>query len=246
MTMNHLYRITLVEARLLAREPAPWLAAVLLPTIVLLAIGTLFPLGGPDPSLGGRRYIDLFVPSMIVLSLASLGLNTMPGRLAKYREGGVLRRLSTTPASPATLLVAQLLINALVAILAVALLIVVGNVAFAIPLPKDLLGFLAAFSLGMSSLFALGLLVAAVAPTTGAATAMFLPLFAAVMFLGGVYLPRWLLPEIIVRIGDFTPPGVQALLDTWSGTPPQLLPLVVMGAITVVAGMLATRSFRWE
>ena len=37
------------------------------------------------------------------------------------------------------------------------------------------------------------------------------------MFLGGVYLPRWLLPEVLVRIGDFTPPGVQALLDAWSG-----------------------------
>ena len=126
------------------------------------------------------------------------------------------------------------------------LLVVVGNVAFGIPLPKDPLGFLAAFALGMSSLFALGLLVAAIAPTTGAATAMFLPLFVAVMFLGGVYLPRWLLPEFLVRIGDFTPPGVQSLLDAWSGTTPQVLPLVVMAAITVVAGWLAARAFRWE
>ena len=63
----------------------------------------------------------------------------------------------------------------------------------------------------MSSLFALGLLVAAVAPTTGAATAIVLPMFFAVMFLGGVYLPRWLLPDVLVRIGDFTPPGVQGL-----------------------------------
>ena len=99
--MNHLSRITLVEAKLFAREPAPWLAGVLLPTIVLLAIGALFPPEAPDPTLGGLRYIDLFIPSMIVLSLASLGLNTLPGRLAKYRERGVLRRLSTTPASAA-------------------------------------------------------------------------------------------------------------------------------------------------
>jgi ABC-2 type transport system permease protein len=244
--MNHLYRITLVEAKLFAREPAPWLAAVLLPTVVLVAIGVLFAPHTPDPLLGGQRFIDLFVPSMVVLSLATLGVNTLPGRLATYRERGILRRLSTTPASPAALLVAQLLINAAVATIAVALLVVVGNVAFGIPLPKDPLGFAAAFTLGMSSLFALGLLVAAIAPTTGAATAMFLPLFAAVMFLGGVYLPRWLLPEVLVRLGDVTPPGVQAMLDAWSGTPPQVGPLAVMGAITIVAGWLAARSFRWE
>ncbi len=205
--MNHLTKITLVEAKLFAREPAPWLAGLLLPTIVLVAIGILFAPPAPDPALGGQRYIDLFVPSMIVLSLASLGVNTLPGRLARYRERGVLRRLSASPASPAELLVAQLVINAAVATAAVVLLIAVGNVAFGIPLPKDPLGFLAAFALGMSSLFALGLLVAAIAPTTGAATAMFLPLFVTVMFLGGVYLPRWLLPEFLVRIGDFTPPG---------------------------------------
>lgn len=244
--MNHLSRITFVEAKLLTREPAPWLAAVLLPTVVLVAIGILFAPEIPDPQLGGQRYIDLFVPSMVVLSLASIGVNTMPGRLARYRERGVLRRLSTTPASPAALLVAQLLINAVIAIAALVLLIGVGNLAFGIPLPKDPLGFVVAFTLGMSSLFALGLLIAAVAPTTGAATAMFLPLFAAVMFLGGVYLPRWLLPEFLVRIGAFTPPGVQGLLDAWSGKSPEVLPLVVMGAITVLAGWLAARTFRWE
>ena len=68
---------------------------------------------------------------------------------------------------------------------------------------------------------------------------MFLPLFFAVMFLGGVYLPRWLLPEFLVRLGDFTPPGVQALTDAWSGTPPQVLPLIVLALITVGAGWLA-------
>ena len=244
--MNDLARITLVEAKLFIREPAAWLAAVLLPTIVLVVVGLLFGPPKPDPLLGGMRYLDLFVPSMIVLSLATLGVNTLPTRLAKYRERGVLRRLSTTPASPAALLVAQLVVNAIVAIVAVALLVIVGNIVFAIPLPQHPLGFLASFALGMSSIFALGLLIAALAPTTGAATAMFLPVFVTVMFLGGVYLPRWLLPEFLVRLGEFTPPGVQALTDAWLGMPPQILPLVGLAAITAVAGWVAARSFRWE
>ena len=78
------------------------------------------------------------------------------------------------------------------------------------------------------------------------ATALFVPLFALVMFLGGVYLPRMMLPEILVRIGDYTPPGIQALLDSWSGTSPQLAHLAVMGLITVAAGAVAARRFRWE
>ena len=98
----------------------------------------------------------------------------------------------------------------------------------------------------MAALFTLGLLVAAVAPTTNIATALFIPLFAAVMFLGGVYLPRMLLPEFLVRIGDYTPPGVQALMEAWFGATPQLTQLGVMALITVVAGAIAAKRFRWE
>ena len=106
--------------------------------------------------------------------------------------------------------------------------------------------YVAAFVLGLSSLFAIGLLLAAVAPSSRVATAVAIPLFFAVMLLGGVYLPRVYLPEILIRIGDFTPPGVQGLQDAWLGTAPQLLPLAVLAAITVVGGFVASRVFRWE
>jgi len=240
-----LTRITAVEARLFFREPGVWLLTILLPTIVLVVVGSLFGTEA-DPALGGRRWIDIFAPSMVVMTLAILGVNTLPARLVKYREKGVLRRLSTTPADPWSLLTAQLIVNMGVAVISVAILIVVGNVVFGIPFPLDPLGFAAAFVLGMSALFALGLLVAAVAPTPGMATALFVPLFALVMFLGGVYLPRQMLPDFLIRIGNYTPPGVQALLDAWSGTSPQLSQLAVMALVTGVAGFAAARRFRWE
>jgi len=240
-----LTRITATEARLFFREPGVWLLTILLPTMVLVIVGLMFGTH-PDPALGGRRWIDIFAPSMVVMNLAILGVNTLPARLVKYRERGVMRRLSTTPASPGSLLIAQLVVNMGVAVVSLALLIVVGNLVLQIPLPKDLIGFAVAFLLGMSALFSLGLLVAAVSPTTGIATALFVPLFALVMFLGGVYLPRQMLPDVLIRIGDYTPPGVQGLLDAWSGTPPQLAQLAVMGLITVVAGAAAARRFRWE
>ena len=69
----------------------------------------------------------------------------------------------------------------------------------------------------MTSLFAIGLLVAAVAPSNRVATAVAIPMFFVVMFLGGVYLPRVYLPDVLIRIGDFTPPGVQGLQDAWLG-----------------------------
>jgi ABC-2 type transport system permease protein len=245
--MKALAKVTSVEAKLFFREPGTWIVAVLLPTIVLVVIGLLFGPHRPDPKLGGERFIDQFVPSMVVITLATLGANTLPARLVKYREQGVLRRLSTTPADPSALLIAQLLINIVVAVAGLVLLIVVGALAFQVPLPQDPVGFMAAFALGMTSLLALGLLIAALAPTTAAAAAMIVPLFILVMFLGGVYLPRMFLPDFLQRIGEYTPPGVQSLIDTWMGTAaPQVGPLAIMAVITVVAGAAAARLFRWE
>jgi ABC-2 type transport system permease protein len=244
--MNEFRKILTVETKLLLRDPTSWLVAIILPSAVLLIVGLVFAPHRPDPALGGLRFIDIFVPSMIVITLATLGLQTLPIRMATYREKGVLRRLSTTPMHPARLLAAQLLIYMVTAVIALALLVVVGHVAFAIPLPLDPIGYVAAFLLGMSSLFALGLLIAALAPTARAGTAFGLPLFFAAMFLGGVYLPRWLLPDTVVAIGEFVPPGVEGLQDAWLGLTVNLVPLALMAAITVAIGAVAVRSFRWE
>jgi ABC-2 type transport system permease protein len=244
--LSELAKITRVEAKLFFREPATWIVSLVLPTFVLLVFGAIFAPHRPDKALGGHRFIDLFVPSLVVITLATLGLNSLPIRLASYREKGVLRRLSMTPVSPEKLLIAQLVINTSVAIAAVLLLILVGRLAFRIPLPVHAAGFVAAFLLGMASLSALGMLVAAVAPTARAGAALSLPAYFVTMFLGGVYVPRVFLPAFLVRMGDYAPPGVQSILDAWMGTAPHPLQLAVMAAITLVAGATAARLFRWE
>jgi ABC-2 type transport system permease protein len=244
--MNEFIALVRTEAKLLLREPITWLAAIALPTAVLLIFGTMFASAPPDPDLGGLRFIEVFVPSLVVITLGTLGIQTLPIRLATYRERGILRRLSTTPAHPLRLLVAQLAVYLVTAVVALLLLIVVARVAFDVPLPRDPLAYLATFTLGMSSLFVVGLLLAAVAPSARVATAVAIPLFFAVMFLGGVYIPRAALGDTLMHIGEFTPPGVQGLQDAWMGTPPQLAPLAVMALVTVVGGAVAARAFKWE
>jgi ABC-2 type transport system permease protein len=244
--MNELRTLIATEAKLLFRDPITWLAAIALPTAILLIFGSIFAPHRPDPALGGLRFIDVFVPSLIVISVGTLGIQTLPIRLATYREKGVLRRMSTTPAHPLRLLGAQLVIYMVTAVIGLIALVIVARLAFDVPLPRDPLGYVVAFLLGMTSLYAIGLIVAAVAPSSRTATAIAIPLFFLVMFLGGVYLPRVFLPDILVRIGDFTPPGVQGLQDTWLGAPPDLAPLLGMALVTVVLGTVAVRLFRWE
>jgi ABC-2 type transport system permease protein len=68
------------------------------------------------------------------------------------------------------------------------------------------------------------------------------------MFLAGLYFPREVMPEVLRRIGDFTPlgAGVQALQDATTGAWPQPLHLAVLAAIAIGASLTAARLFRWE
>ena len=245
MNAHALAAMTRTETRLFLREPLIWGAAVILPTAVLVILGAIFG-NTPDPQFGGYGFLTLFTPSLVVITLATLTVNTFTSRMGTYREQGVLRRLSTTPVRPATLLAAQLAINIVTAFIAVAVLIGVAYVAFGVPLPQAPLAFAVALGVGAAALFGLALLIAAVVPSAGAANAVSLPVFFAVMFFGGVYLPQWLLPDFLNKIGEFIPPGVHGILDAWLGAPLQLAPLIVMGVIAVVAGAVAARTFRWE
>lgn len=197
--MKKLAKITLVETKLFFREPAAWLIALLLPAVVLMILGSIESMRVPQELFGGQRFVDILLPSLLVITLATLGVSTLPMRLITQREKGVLRRLSTTPAQPVTLLVAQLIINFTLAIVEVFLLVAVGNILFDVLLPQNGTGFALSFFLGLASVFTLGLMIAAVAPSSRVGSALAMPLYFVVMFLGGAYhtahwVSRWFWP----------------------------------------------------
>jgi ABC-2 type transport system permease protein len=244
--MTALGKLVQIEARLFLRDPMSFTIGLLLPTVVLIGLGAIPILREPSPDMGGQRFIDYFAPSTIVMAVAVIGLTNLPAVLATYREQGVLRRMRTTPIHPAKLLLAQLIVNIGASLASALLVITAGKLVFDVPMPQHPWGFAIAFVLGISSVFAIGMLVAAVAPTARAASGLSTVLFMSVMFFGGVYLPRFMLPDAVARIGDYVPPGVQSLLDAWTGTAPAVIPLVAMAATALAAGAVAARVFKWE
>jgi ABC-2 type transport system permease protein len=244
--VNTFAKITATEAKLFLRTPFMPLAGILFPAVLLLAIGAIPGMTEPSPAAGGYRFIDAWVPSLIVISLAMLALQSIPGAVATYREQGVLRRLATTPVHPANLLGAQLLIHVVIALAGIGLVLGLANVVYDVPMPKHPAAFVATLLLGVVSMFALGLIAAAVASTSKAANGVAMIAFLPTMFFGGVYLPRPLLPEVLRRIGDYLPPGSQPLQDAWVGNGVQPLQLVVLAAFAVVGTALAAKLFRWE
>jgi len=246
--VNILYRLTATETKLTLREPVVVFFAVVLPPLLLTILGLVPAFREANPDLGGARTIDLYAPIVIVMAIAMLALSVLPQAFAANREKGVLRRMATTPVRPAALLTAQLLTCVLFSLVATVVVLVIGRLAYDVALPANLVGYLLIYVLGLVTMLSLGLLIAALAPTTSAASAIGTILFFPLLFFAGLWAPRETMSELLRRISDFTPlgAGVQALNDAAAGAWPQLLHVAVMVGWTVLTGGLAARYFRWQ
>ena len=247
--MSALATLTVTESKLFRRDGMSLFFGLIFPPLLFLALGALIP-GFLDPNddLGGLRLVDLYLPIVIGLALATLALSTLPTYLATYREKGVLRRLATTPVRPSTLLEAQLLLNVVVAVIAVAVTIALAVIVFDVDAPGNAVGFLLAFVLTAAAMFSVGLLIAAVSPRATVASGIGMAVYFPSLFFAGVYFPRDAMSDTLRAVSDATPigSGVQALQDALAGDWPQPLNLAILVAWTVAAGLLAARVFRWE
>ena len=245
--MSALTKITTVEAKLFFRDPTAAIMTFALPIGLLVIFGSIGIGESPEGSDDGVS--EAFLPVMTLsLAAAMLGFSILPTILASYREKGVLRRLSVTPVNPINVLSAQLLVNLAAAVFAAFVVLVLGAVAYDLGSPGDVLGFAVAFVLMTAAIFAIGLLVAALAPTGKSATSIGMLLFFPSMFFAGVWTPGDLMPEWARPIRDVSPmgAGMEAMQDAWDGAWPAAVNLTALVVVTVVAGLAAARLFRWE
>jgi ABC-2 type transport system permease protein len=182
------------------------------------------------------------------VAVASLALTVLPQLLASYRQQGILRRLRTTPMRPVVLLLAQLLMcTGLGAVSSLAVL-VIARVPHGVALPQNLLSFALGLLLTSAAMMGLGLLLGALAPSGPSASGFGMLLYFPLLFLGGLWLPREAMPEVLRLLSDLSPLGAgvaslqQAAVGGWP-EPGHLLVLVLWSAVTIAA---ASRFFRWD
>jgi ABC-2 type transport system permease protein len=240
-------RLIRTELTLYFRDFAAVFFGIVLSPLILVILGCVPAFRQADPALGGASVIALYVPIMLTMAIAMIGLSTMPAQLATYRERGILRRLSTTPVRPRDLLAAQAVVQMSMLVLAAGLVVLIGRIAFGVALPDNPLAFLATFLLATGALFGIGLMLASSRTSklaAGLGSAVFFPL----MFLAGLWVPRAVMPHALRAISDLSPlgAGVQALQDASAGHWPRMLHLGVLALWAGSAWLGALRLFRWQ
>jgi ABC-2 type transport system permease protein len=245
--MTGLGKLTRAEFRLLLRDPGVAFVMVI-PVLLVTIFGLLPSTGQPSEDFGGGRMIDYFVPPILTLIIGMMALNALSSVLATYRERGILRKMAVTPVRPVTLMLAQGIVNMALLTGVAVLVLAIGGFAFDVAIPRQLGGFVLAFVLCVSAMFAVGLLIAALAPTGKAANGIGTVAFFPLAFLAGLWTPGPLMPDVVRRISDFSPLGAgsQAMMRAWEGSFPEPLHLGVLLVFTLGVGFVAARLFRWE
>jgi len=244
--MNALLTLTRTEAALLAREPAAVAFTLLLPLILLVLNGS----GGnaPDPTFGGAGLIDVLVPGYLVYVMATSALMQLPETLADYRDRGILRRMRITPLKPWQILGSHAGTQLAMSAAGSALLITVGLAAYDLTVPRSVTLTLLALAVAAVSLMSLGFLLGALLPSVRTTQAVAAALYFPAIFISGALFPREVLPTYAQAIGDWLPMtyAVAIIREAWTMGTLDGVALAVLAGTTVVASVVAVRTFRWE
>lgn len=235
------------EARLLARNPAVVIWTAILPVLAAIILGAIPGVRAPSKALGGLSFFAVYQPVLIFFAITLLAMQALPDVLTRYREMGVLKRLRTTPVSPALLLSAQLVLMLGVAIVCMVLM-VVGPGLVGAPWPDNVTGLVVTYLLGAWAMLGLGMVIASLFHSAKVASGFGSFLFFVLQFFAGLWWQRPAMPDWLRHISDLTPSGaaVQGLTDSALGDWPSILHLVVLAVWGAATSWLAVRLFTWE
>ena len=232
------------------RNPASVFFTVLFPVILLVIFGVAFG-DQTVESGGGVEATTYYVPAIVTVAVISATMQSLAMSLVIAREDGRLKRGRGTP-MPAWVFVAGRIGNSIVvALLMMALIAVIGRLAFGVPIPWDRLpALLVTLAIGAAAFCCLGIALTAAIPSQDAAApivnALLLPLY----FLSGVFIPDDELPAGVIDLANHFPvrdffEAIFAAYVPGAGSAPAWGDLAVV-AIWGVAGLvLAVRFFRW-
>lgn len=245
--MSALTVMTKNEGRLFLREPAAVFWSLAFPIALLVIFGLIPAFRTTDPDTG-LRLINVYTPTVILLAMTFLAVSGLPTTVTIYRERLILKRLATTPIGRTKMLGAQLIVNLVFEACMIVVVLAIARLAYDVPLADNIIGYLLSLVLIAIVLLSLGLLVAAVVPTSKVATAVGTILFFPLMFFAGLWVPIQAMPHTLASISTYTPLGAatKCLEAAAAGDWPGIGYVGALIAYAVVFGGLAVKLFRWE
>lgn len=201
--------------------------------------------------LGQIRVIQYYVPAFAAYGVMSACFSVLCINLVVRRETGLLKRLRLSPLPTWVMLGGLLLSTFIVVVIQVALLLIIGRVAYDVQLPHTPLALALTLAVGVLCFTALGIAASTFVPNQEAAGPIVNIVFFVLLFLSGLYYPLQsgsalarvaaYFPVRHLITATFAPFDNRQHVSPWAWN--DLLTMAIWG---VVASYVALRRFRFE
>jgi ABC-2 type transport system permease protein len=237
--MRSLLRLATTELKLFVREPMVLTFVFAFPVLTVLILGGVFD--EDDPNFEGALPSDYYVAAYIGVVIAAIGLVMLPVHLASYRERGVLRRFEVSRHPRWALPAAWVLVAVVVTAVAVAVLLVTGQLVYGLPKPDDLLGVVIGTVLGAIAFISIGIALGMALPSARSAQGLGMLLFFPFFLLGGAGPPPDAMGDPMSSIANVVPLThvIRSIQEPWLdlGHP--------SGHLAVLAGLVVLATTAW-
>ena len=249
--MDLVWHVTRYQLRAFRRNRRARMFTLVIPLVLLALLAGVFH--GGETTVNGVTidYRQFFVPSVVVFALTVSTLSMLVASVVSQRELGILKRRRATPMPAWTLIASQSLTVVLMAIGTVALLLIVGAVAFGVSFPARGLPTLVLGVLGGAAAFCgLGYALSTFADSADAAQPMIQLITFPLFFISGIWIPLSQLPGWLATIAKLFP--VEHVADlvhrAFVGAVPVgpvLLDFAVLVGWAALGAAVAARRFVW-
>jgi ABC-2 type transport system permease protein len=229
------------ERKLFWRNPSAAFFNFLLPLLLLVLIATAFQVD--------HEGLEILIPGIAGMGVLANTFTSLAFNLTVLRDDGVLKRIRGTPIPTGAYVAGLMGSVTLNAFLQVAMVVVIGNLAYGVDWPVDPVLLVVFTLLGVTCFAALGVAFSHAIPNQDSAPAYTNAIFLPLIFISGVFYSSENLPGAIKLIAEVLP--LKHLIDGLSaaivgGVTGVGASAAILAAWTLAGVVLAVRFFRWE
>lgn len=237
------------ELKLSLRGMDMFIFAICMPVIVTVILGVIY---GNKPAFPGAdfTFMEQSFAAVSTIAICAGGVMGVPLVLSEYRHRKILKRFRVTPVSPAMILAVEGVVYAVYSIASLVLVYLTARIFFGFQLRGSWINFLGAYALVMISMFSIGFMVGGIAKNTKIAGVIASILYFPMLIFSGATLPYEVMPTMLQKVADIFPltQGIKLLKSASLNLSMNnvLVPIYVIGILTVVCSWISIRFFKWE
>jgi ABC-2 type transport system permease protein len=199
----------------------------------------------------GLTSFDYVFAGLIGFTSMSLGIFGMANGFPVEKRSGRLRRLRATPLRASQLILATALEYLMIGAVSIAMMFVVGLLVFDFHMRGDYLSFAVFTLIGIFLMFGFGLAIGGWSKNENQSAPLSNLVAFPMMFLSGVFFPRFLMPDWLATITYYLPltpiiDGTRYIITEGASIFDLGSELLIIGVWTIIIYAIAIKCFRWE